>query len=316
MIVQLTLPPRSWMPVLKRKILQTNSILWHLSRNDSQIKDSDSATPQLWRGSICRSEGRDGRVSYLNWVWTALNGWSLVAVIEWDPTPCSKSTQLGSLYKKACMDVSSSKKSRVEASSDQSCFNIHHSQCLPLWLYNQTPLPLLAQSYQKTACLPSFVCHIHRTIQYTVFWSGFWPQAWCKGLPWLAHIYSFFLITEYSLILSVQWTTFCFPPSSDGHFDGSCSGYWELCWSMSLHSKQIEQRNRCLCVNYFPNWLQFHVFTVTFSVSPFSTSSVNTWHWQDVLYPFFEFQKERNNMILEPRTTGALERLTGMNFLG
>lgn len=164
-------------------------------------------------------------VSYLNWVWPALNGWSVVAGTGWDPTPYSKSTQLGLLYKKACMELSSYKKTRVEVSSGQSCFNIPHSQCLPLWLYNQTPLPFPAQSYQKTACLPSFVCHIHRTIQYTVFWSGFLTQ----GM-----MLRFAKTVAYLQLPSYWWIFFnamgpihhiLLLPSSDGYFDGSYSGY-------------------------------------------------------------------------------------------
>lgn len=110
------------------------------------------------------------RESYVNWVWPALNGWNSVAVIGWDPTPCSKSTQLGSLYKEPVWRCPH-KKTRVEASSDHSCFNMHHSQCLPLWLYNQTPpipSPKLPKNYLSLQfCLPHTQDH---TIHSIMFW--------------------------------------------------------------------------------------------------------------------------------------------------
>lgn len=111
-------------------------------------------SPTMRRGGgICRSEGTDENIlfelSLTSSEWLKRGCWDWMR-----PTPHSKSTQLGLLHKKACMELSSYKKTRVEASSDPSCFNIPHSQCLPLWLYNQTPLPFLAQSYKKLLASP------------------------------------------------------------------------------------------------------------------------------------------------------------------
>lgn len=153
-VVQLTLLPRSWMPMLREKQYRQIRACGDSAGMSHKSSKIQTALLPNYEEAVFVDQRVQMRVSYLNWVWPALNGWNVVAVIGWDPTPCSKSTQLGSLYKKACMELSSYKKTRVEASSDYSCFNMHHSQCLPLWLYNQTPLPFLAQSYQKLLVSP------------------------------------------------------------------------------------------------------------------------------------------------------------------